>query len=65
MANHYLKEMEENKADGIDFIAFGPAKPFPNILASYTKEKLETITATPRAGYKYWKMVNGKKEYID
>lgn len=65
MSNCYVQEMEERKADGIDFIAFGPAKPFPNILASYTKEEMVNVTATPRAGYKYWRMVNGKKEYID
>ena len=67
--NYYLEKMIELNADGIDFI---PISHFlatregnPNIVASYTKEEFKNIKCIPKTGYLFYKIVNGKKEYID
>lgn len=65
MNTFYLTKMEEVEADGIDFIPFGfKNEKFPKVIASYTKEELKTKDTLPRTGYKFWKLINGKKIYI-
>lgn len=65
--NYYMDKMEELDADGIDFvpIMFSKEEQFRHIIASYTKEEFKTVTGIPKTSYVFWKMVNGKKEYIE
>ena len=62
---YILKEMKELNAEGVDFISVGDNSLFPKVYASYTKRELEIGRPVPRAGRKYWKMVDGKKTYIE
>lgn len=68
MEDFILKEMEERDADGVDFV---PVFTTPEtilhtkIIKTYTKEQwLASCGAYPKSGRLYWKMVDGKKEYI-
>ena len=66
--NTYLEKMIELDADGIDFIPFKESlkNAFQNVVTSYTKEELEKgANCFPRMPYRFWKIVNGKKEYLD
>lgn len=67
--NHYLEKMMELGADGIDFI---PIDSYlinkvgnTNIVASYTRKDFEKREIdTPKTVYLFYKIINGKKEYI-
>ena len=64
-----LEEMELVEADGIDFIRLmvnprESIQPFNKIIASFTKEEFSKGVSYPRASYKLWKMVDGKKVYM-
>lgn len=68
MEDFILKEMEEWGGDGVDFV---PVFTTPEtilhtkIIKSYTKEQwIASDGSYPKSGRLYWKMVNGKKEYI-
>lgn len=66
--NYYLKKMIELNADGIDFIPVCAAhNTLPNIICSYTIKDFEgnKNLAIPRSNYLFYKIVNGKKKYIE
>lgn len=64
--NYYLEKMIELSADGVDFIEIGEIfKPFPCVYKSYTKEEFENENIIPKTGYRYWKIINGEKVYVD
>lgn len=65
MSNLYFDKMNELEADGIDFMPIWYEGVIPPIIASYTKEEFENIKAVPKTNYQYWKMVDGKKVYIE
>ena len=63
--NYILKEMNDIGADGVDFVPVVFGKGIPTIIESYTKEELEKVKAVPKLRRLYWKMINGKKKYIN
>ncbi|WP_313069922.1 hypothetical protein [Lacrimispora sp.] len=68
--DYYLSKMKELDADGIDFIPISNALSnrdyqFCKVIASYTKEEwIKGVGAIPKTPYLFWKVVNGKKEYL-
>ena len=61
-----LKEMDEANADGVDFVPVWFDKKFPPpIICSYTREEWQYIQVYPKSNRMYWKIVDGKKEYIN
>lgn len=64
--NYYKEKMKELNADGIDFM---PTSFLENvveeIIASYTKEQFIDVNCIPKTNYKYWKIQDGKKVYLD
>ena len=62
--DYILEEMNELEADGVDFVPIWYSEEFPPIICSYTKEEWKSVQAYPKSGKMYWKMVDGKKEYI-
>lgn len=65
MSNYYLNKMNKLKADGIDFMPIWFEEGVPPIISSYTKEEFESVKVIPKTNYRYWKLVNGTKQYID
>jgi len=65
MSNFYLDKMEELKADGIDFMPIWFGDGVPQIISSYSKEEFKDVDVIPKTNYKYWRMVDGIKQYID
>lgn len=64
--NFYLEKMNELGADGVDFHACFAKPPHCSIYQSNTKEDFENSNiGTPRSGYTFWKIIEGKKIYID
>lgn len=63
--NYYLEKMIELDADGIDFVPIHLKGMIPNIFASYTKEEFENVKAIPKTPYLFYKIIDGKKEYIN
>lgn len=59
-----LEKMNELEADGVDFVPIWGGEEFPSIICSYTKEEWKSTQAYPKSDRRYWKMINGKKEYI-
>lgn len=64
MSNFYLDKMDELNADGVDFMPIWFGEGVPPIIASYNKEEFKNVKAIPKTNYKYWKMIDGKKAYI-
>lgn len=66
--NYYLEKMIELDADGIDFIPIGwylfGKESVPDIIASYTIEEFKNVNCIPKTGYSFYKIIDGKKEYI-
>jgi hypothetical protein len=66
MEDYILREMEERGADGVDFVPIWLDDSMPPIYKSYTKQEwIDSDGSYPKTNRKYWKMINGKKEYID
>ena len=67
--NYYLEKMIELDADGIDFIPIGhflaTREGVPTIVESYTREEFENVRGIPKTGYLFYKIVDGKKKYIN
>lgn len=51
-------------ADGIDFVPLFYTGKGP-IYASFTKEEFFETNSYPKTNYKFWKMRNGNKYYIE
>lgn len=65
MEDFILSEMERLNADGVDFVPlFTEINNIIQIYESYTKEEWISGVCYPKARRVYWKMINGKKEYI-
>lgn len=58
--NYYEKALKLN-ADGIDFMPICSSE----IIKTYTIEELKYATMFPKSNYKYYKMIDRKKKYID
>jgi len=64
MLNFIVDEMDSIGAEGVDFIpVFYDMKMAP-IICSYTREEIEKQNCYPKSNRRYWKIVNGNKEYI-
>ena len=68
MEDFILKEMEERDADGVDFVPVFTNPDnilYQKIIMTYTKKEwIDSDGSYPKSGRVYWKLVNGKKEYI-
>lgn len=64
--NYILEEMNKVNADGVDFVPiwFDETVPMP-IICSYTKEEFKNVEAYPKSNRVYWKMIDGKKKYVN
>ena len=51
-------------ADGVDFVPIFYDTKLAPIYCSYTKEEFKNIKYCPKSNRRYWKLINGKKEYI-
>ena len=69
MKDFILDEMIELEADGVDFVPIFTTPEniyMASFCKSYTKEQwIASDGSYPKSGRLYWKMVNGKKEYIE
>ena len=65
MSNYWAEKFAETGADGVDFVPL-LAKPWDvkTVYDSRTKEEMLAGIAYPRSNYFFWKLINGKKEYI-
>ena len=64
--DYILEEMNKVDADGVDFVPLWFDKRFaPPIICSYTKEEWLNVQSYPKSGRMYWKMIDGKKKYIN
>ena len=63
---YYYNKCIEFNADGVDFVSFNDfiVKKWNPIL-SLTKDELKTSQAIPKTPYVFWRMVDGKKEYLN
>lgn len=67
MKDFILEEMNKYDADGVDFVSimFDPTL-CPNIYKTYTRaEWLASNRSYPKTGRRYWKIIDGKRTYID
>lgn len=67
--NIYLDTMKKIGADGVDFVPIGTTMFDPssiNVIESISRETFEVYpdTPTPKTATIFWKLVNGRKEYI-
>ena len=68
--NPILSKMVALNADGVDFVDIfhenGPGDHFGSTLATYPKAawKVAYGVAYPRSAYKFWKIIDGRKQYI-
>lgn len=64
--DYISKEMNKLGADGVDFVPVWFDKRFsPPIICSYTKEEWKHIQSYPKSDRMYWRMIDGKKEYVN
>jgi hypothetical protein len=67
MNDFILEEMNKYDADGVDFVSimFDPIM-CPNIYKTYTREEwLASDGSYPKTNRRYWKIIDGKKTYVD
>ena len=67
MTDYILEEMNKYDADGVDFTSLFSDGPLgPTVFASFTRgEWLETDRRYQRMARRYWKMIDGRKVYVD
>ena len=67
MTDYILEEMNKYDADGVDFnSSFSDGPLGPTVYASFTREEwLAYDRCYPRATRRYWKMIDGRKVYVD
>ena len=63
--NYFLEKAIELDADGIDFVPLNFSGFIPDVIESYSRKELENIKAIPRTNYLFYKIINGRKEYIN
>ena len=64
MSNFLIDEMDSVEADGVDFVPVFYDMKIAPIICSYTRKEVEDLDYYPKSGRRYWKIVNGNKEYI-
>ena len=68
MSDHILERIIALNADGVDFhpIMLKSDIGTPNmiIFKSYTKDEFVNVRYYPKSCYTFWKMIDGKKQYI-
>lgn len=58
--------MDEVNADGVDFVPIWfDKKILPPIICSYIREEWQYVQVYPKSNRMYWKMVDGKKVYVN
>ena len=62
--DYILEKMNELNADGVDFVPIWGDYCPPPIYCSYTKEEWQHVKSYPKSARLYWKIIDGKKEYI-
>lgn len=63
--DYILEEMNKVDADGVDFVPLWFDERFPPpVICSYTKEEWHHVKAYPKSNRMYWKMIEGRKQYI-
>lgn len=67
MNDFILEEMNKYDADGVDFISIMfDSTMWPNIYKTYTREEwLASNRSYPKTNRRYWKIIDGKKTYVD
>ena len=67
MNDFILEEMNKYNADGVDFVSIMfDSTMRPNIYKTYTREEwLASNRSCPKTNRRYWKIIDGKKTYID
>ena len=67
MTDYILEEMTKYDADGVDFTSLVSDGPLgPEVFASFTREAwIAYDRCYPRATRRYWKMIDGRKVYVD
>ena len=66
MEDLILFEMEQCGADGVDFVPIWLDESMPSVYESYTKQEwIDSDGFYPKTNRKYWKIINGEKEYVD
>lgn len=63
--NYYWDKMIELNADGIDFMPIWFGDGLPPIIESYTRKEFKNVQGIPKTNYRYWKLVDGQKVYIN
>ena len=69
--NYYYQKVLELNADGIDFISlsdlFDNNKKIKPVVKTITRQNFENneVISIPKTGYRFWRMINGEKVYID
>lgn len=63
--DYILEEMNRIGADGVDFVPIWFGEGIPPIICSYTKEEWKDVKAYPKTNRLYWKIVDGKRQYIN
>ena len=59
------EKMARLEADGIDFVSISANMNNATIYASYTKAEFDNVVCYPRSNYRFWKLINGHRVYID
>lgn len=68
MEDFILREMDECGADGVDFVPIWLCldDSMPPVYKSYTRQEwIDSDGSYPKTNRKYWRMVNGQKQYVD
>lgn len=68
--DYLLEAAQKCEADGIDFIPISEAlfqRDYMRmeVCASYTMEEFKTAKCFPKTPYLFWKMIDGRKVYIE
>ena len=65
--NCYIDQIEKHNAEGIDFVPIMIPKEeaMNHIIESYTKEEFKDVKYVPKTNYLFWKMIDGKKTYLE
>lgn len=69
--DYYYQKLLELNADGIDFISLGDLfdnnKKIKPVVKTITRQNFKNneVNSIPKTGYRFWRIINGEKVYID
>lgn len=69
--DYYYQKVLDLNADGIDFISLGNLfdnnKKIKPVIQTITRQDFENneVNSIPKTNYRFWRIINGKKVYID